>query len=215
MADESDEPSPQAEVIGDADALRERYGEPLRAAVACVKTSLDEHHRRFIAHSPFICIASSGSDGFPTLSPKGDAPGFVHVRDERTLVIPDRPGNNKIETFTNILSNPRVGLIFLIPGVKETLRVQGTAQIVDDEASRELGRFRGKLPRVALVVGVTRAYMHCGKSVVRSGLWDPSRYVEPGVIPSFGQMIRDQARLDTPAEQIQAALDKSYEDGLY
>jgi len=203
-------PSDDPDVISDPAALREHYGEPLGVAVAMSRGHLDAHHRRFIAHSPFVCIASASDDGFPCVSPRGDAPGFVHVRDDHTLVVPDRPGNNKVETYQHLLRNPRMGIIFFVPGVKETLRVQGTATLVLDDATRELGRKGEALPVASLVVKVARAYLHCGKSIVRSKLWDPSQHVAPGVIPSFGQMVKDQAGVDHTAEEMQQAIDASY-----
>ena len=109
--------------ITEPQELREHFGEPLHIAVAVEKTQLDEHHRRFIEHSPFICLASAGDDGQPAVSPKGDAPGFVRILDDKTLLIPDRPGNNKVEGFGNIVENPKVSLIFFIPGIIETLRL--------------------------------------------------------------------------------------------
>jgi hypothetical protein len=201
--------------IEDQAALREHFGEPSATAMAVSKSFLDEHHQHFIRHSPFLCIASAAADGQPNVSPKGDAPGFVHILDDKTLVIPDRLGNNKVETFENLVENPKLALVFFIPGVREMVRVHGTGELVRDPAMLELGRVGSSLPTVALVVHVTRAYLHCGKSLVRSGLWDPSRHVEPGVIPPFGQMIRDQAALATPAEEIQEDIEHMYREELY
>jgi len=210
MADPDEPPT-----INDQDGLRSVYGEPLDLAVAIVRDHLDAHHVRFIQHSPFLCLSSVDRDGFPTVSPKGDAPGFVQVLDEHTLVIPDRPGNNKIETLQNLLHSPQVGMILFVPGYKETLRIQGTARISRDEAMRERGRVGDKLPVTALVVSVTQAFIHCGKSTTRSKLWDASQHVEPGTLPSFGQIVKDQVGLDSPVEEIQGAIDTAYETKLY
>ena len=201
--------------IDDQTALREHFGEPSATAIAVGKPFLDEHHQRFIRHSPFLCIASAAADGQPNVSPKGDGPGFVHILDDKTLVIPDRLGNNKVETFANLVDNPKLALVFFIPGVREMVRVQGTGEIVRDPAILELGRVGSSLPTAALVVHVTRAYLHCGKALVRSALWDPSRHVGPGVIPSFGQMIKDQAVLSAPAEAIQEDIEHMYREELY
>lgn len=201
--------------ITDRRALRELYGEPSPTAVAVSKTYLDEYHQLFIRHSPFLCLASTAADGQPNVSPKGDGPGFVHIRDEKTLVIPDRLGNNKIETFENIMENPRVALIFFIPGVREMVRVQGTATLVRDPEVLELGRVGDKLPAASLVVHVTKSYLHCGKALVRSHLWDPSSQVADTTIPPFGQMIKDQADIDTPAEEIQESIEHEYRNELY
>lgn len=201
--------------IDDQTALREHFGEPSATAVAVGKPYLDEHHQHFIRHSPFLCIASAAADGQPNVSPKGDGPGFVQILDDKTLVIPDRLGNNKVETFENLVHNPKLALVFFIPGVREMVRVQGTGEIVRDPALLELGRVGSSLPTAALVVHVTRAYLHCGKALVRSALWDPSRHVAPGVIPPFGQMIKDQAALSVPAEAIQEDIEHMYREELY
>ncbi|MCB9717216.1 MAG: pyridoxamine 5'-phosphate oxidase family protein [Myxococcales bacterium] len=201
--------------LRDEDSLREHFGEPSANAMVMNRSYLDEHHQLFVRHSPFICIASASADGQPNVSPRGDAPGFVHIHDDRTLVIPDRPGNNKIETFVNVVDNPKVALIFFIPGIRETVRVHGTAELVRDPQWLELGRVEDKLPTAALVVRVTRAYLHCGKAIVRAKLWDSSRHVAPGVIPSFGQIIKDQAQVSTSLAELQAALERMYRDELY
>ncbi|MCA9704254.1 MAG: pyridoxamine 5'-phosphate oxidase family protein [Myxococcales bacterium] len=203
-----------ADSIRDQQALREQFGPPSPTAQAANRTYLDAHHQRFIRHSPFLCIASTSRDGQPNVSPRGDAPGFVHVADERTLVIPDRLGNNKLETFENVVDNPHVALIFFVPGVRETVRVQGNARIARDPALLELGRQGDRRPAVALVVEVTRAYLHCGKSLVRSRLWDPSRHVAPDVIPTFGQMLKDQVDPPQTAEEIQADIERMYREEL-
>lgn len=203
------------EAITDEDALRNHFGEPSPNAIAVNRPYLDRYHQVFIRHSPFTCIASVSADGQPNVSPRGDAPGFVHIEDLHTLVLPDRPGNNKVETFVNIVENPKVALIFFIPGIRETVRVQGTAEIVRDAARLELGRVGDALPTAALVVHVTRAYLHCGKAVVRARLWDPSTHVKPGVIPTFGRIIKDQAAIEAPLDELEDALEKMYREELY
>ncbi len=205
----------QHAAISSKEALREQYGEPLPMAVAVTKTHLDKHHQHFIRHSPFVCIASTTSDGYPNVSPKGDRPGFVHIRDDKTLIIPDRPGNNKVETFENVMDNPKVALVFFIPGVKESVRVHGTAELVHDAAILELGKVGQKLPPAALVVHVTKAYLHCGKALIRSKLWEPDSQVAAGVIPPFSQVIKEQANVPMPVEKIQEAIDHTYQDELY
>lgn len=209
-----DEPT-KDETITTRQALREQYGEPSPNAVAAVRTFLDEHHRRFIACSPFACIATVGSDGFPVVSPRGGKPGFIHIRDEHTLVLPDRPGNNKVETLDAIVHDPSVGLIFFVPGVRETVRVQGTATLVRDPKTLELGRIGKKLPITALEIRVTKASLHCGMALVRSKLWEPDYVAAPGTIPPFGQIIKDQAHIDAPAEAIQEEIEELYREGLY
>lgn len=202
--------------IEDADTLRAHYGPPLEVAVALNKTRLDKHHKAFIALSPFVCISASDATGQPTISPKGDAPGFVQVLDDNTLVIPDRPGNKQIITLSAIVENPKVGLIFLVPGRKETLRIEGHAKIALDDDVLAAGKVQGKLPPAALVITVTRAHIHCGKSVVRSNLWDPAIQIDKDAIPSYGQIIKDQAGdPELTAEAADALVEHVYKEELY
>lgn len=201
--------------ITDLAELRKLFGEPVHVAVASEKDRLDAHHRRFIENSPLICIASSNSAGQPFVSPKGDAPGFVHVADEQTLVVPDRPGNNKILGYQSLLENPKLGLIFLIPGVRETLRIEGEATIATDPEILLLGKARGKVPTLATVVRVTKAYFHCGKALIRSKAWEDEARIAPGVLPSFAQVLKDQTRAPMPVEEVQGFIQKEYEEELY
>lgn len=201
--------------INDPQELRDHFGEPLHIAVAVEKPQLDKHHRRFIEHSPFICIASAGSDGQPAVSPKGDTPGFIKVIDEKTLLIPDRPGNNKVEGFGNIVENPKVSLIFFIPGITETLRVHGEAEIVLDKEFLKFGKTGAKLPKTATLIKVTKAYMHCGKALIRSKLWDLDRHIAKGVIPPFGLVVKEQANVPMSQEEVQGVVDQEYQDNLY
>ena len=201
--------------INDPQELRDHFGEPLHIAVAVEKPQLDKHHRRFIEHSPFICIASAGSDGQPAVSPKGDTPGFVKVIDDKTLLIPDRPGNNKVEGFGNMVENPKVSLIFFIPGITETLRIHGEAEIVLDKELLKFGKAGAKLPKTATLIKVTKAYMHCGKALIRSKLWDPDRHIAKGVIPPFGLVVKEQANVPMSQEEVQGVVDQEYQDNLY
>ena len=203
------------DTITDPQVLREHFGEPLHIAVAVEKPHLDKHHKHFIKHSPFICIASAGSDGQPAVSPKGDAPGFVKVLDDKTLLIPDRPGNNKVEGFGNIVENPKVSLIFFIPGIMETMRVHGTAEIVRDTELLEHGKVGTKLPATATLIKVTKAYMHCGKALIRSELWDPGKHIAKGIIPPFGQVIKDQSGVPKTKQEVQGIVEQEYQDNLY
>ena len=201
--------------ITDPQDLRDHFGEPLHIAVAVEKPQLDKHHRRFIEHSPFICVASAGSDGQPAVSPKGDTPGFVKVLDDKTLLIPDRPGNNKVEGFGNMVENSKVSVIFFIPGITETLRVHGEAEIVLDKELLKFGKAGAKLPKTATLIKVTKAYMHCGKALIRSKLWDPDRHIAKGVIPPFGQIIKDQSGVPKTQEEVQDIVEQEYRDNLY
>lgn len=175
-------------------ALRELYGTPSPDSLAtrCVLAGLDKHHRAFIALSPFLVLASVDAHGMPDVSPRGDLPGFVAVLDEHTLVLPDRPGNKKLVTLSNIVENPHVALIFFVPGRIESLRVTGTAQITTDPTLLASLEVQGKKPRSGLVVRVEQAWLHCGKALVRSRLWESEAHVAPEALPTLGQMLADQ-----------------------
>lgn len=195
--------------------LREIFGAPSALAAIKVIPALDAHCRRFISLSPFLVIASADASGKGDVSPKGDPPGFVKVLDDRTLAIPDRLGNNRIDTFLNVIENPEVGLIFFVPGVEETLRVNGRAAISRDPALLARMVEQGKTPKVALVVGVREAYLHCAKALKRSRLWDPAAQVPRSTLPSLGRMILDQTKRDDPVEEIDARIEDAYRTKLY
>jgi PPOX class probable FMN-dependent enzyme len=202
--------------VTDADTLRQLYGEPLDLAVKSRLPALDKHHKQFIAHSPFICLATADVDGQPAVSPKGDAPGFVQVVDDNTLVIPDRAGNRQIRGLLNLVENPKIAIIFFIPGVSEVLRVEGTARIVLDCDILEAHKVKSKLPTSALVINVELAYIHCGRAIIRAKLWDPESRVPKGTIASLGQMAADQAKpKDMTAKEIDKLVDHVYGEGLY
>jgi len=173
-------------------ALREIYGTPSRLAASKQLTHLDKHARRFIELSPFLVISTQGADGLGDVSPKGDAPGFVAVLDDHTLLIPDRPGNNRIDTLSNLTENPGVGILFMIPGVNETLRVNGRARVIADTAMLTRFEIRERLPKTGILVEVAEMYLHCAKALVRSKLWAEDHRVERATLPSLGQMIADQ-----------------------
>jgi PPOX class probable FMN-dependent enzyme len=185
--------------ITSLEALRALYPPVHERAVKKQLDRLDRHCRSFIALSPFLAISSVGADGLADASPRGDQPGFVHVADERTLLIPDWPGNNRLDTLTNIIANPAIGLLFMVPGVDEVLRVNGTAELLDDEALRRLFTRSGKLPRLVIRVTVKEAYLHCAKALMRARLWDPAARIERSALPTMSEMLRDQTG-DGPLE---------------
>jgi len=192
--------------ITDVETLERLYGLPAGAAVAKEIDYLHPHYRKLIAASPFFVLATSGADGMDA-SPRGDAPGFVEVADEKTLLIPDRRGNNRVDSLRNIIANPRVALLFLIPGVGETLRVNGRAEISTDPTLLERFSVEGKLPRSVLVVHVDTVFFQCARAIFRSRLWDPDRHVERRSLPSLGAIV---------AEVSHAQIDgKEYDKGLY
>jgi hypothetical protein len=171
--------------------LRDLYGHPGERAVAKERPVLNADCRAFIAHAPFLVMGTAGADGRCDVSPKGDAPGFVHVLDERHLAIPDRLGNNRLDGLRNILENDHVGLIFFIPGREDTLRVNGRARIARDEALLDRLAVNGKRPVTALVVEVEQAFMHCARAFKRAGLWEPARWPEAAGVRSMQRMIWD------------------------
>jgi len=201
--------------ITDVEMLTSLFGEPHSVAVASVKDSMDEHHRRYIENTPLICIASTSEQGQPTVSPKGDAPGFVHVVDEHTLVIPDRPGNNRIQGLRNLLENPKLGVIFFIPGVRETLRIEGEAILATDQKILDLGKAGKSVPTVAIVVRVTKAYFHCGKALIRSKAWQEEGRIADGILPRFSQVLKDQTQMPAPVQEIESFVNQEYKEGLY
>jgi PPOX class probable FMN-dependent enzyme len=202
-------------VVTSADELRAVVGRPQERAIAKVVQVIDDYARSFIAHSPFVFLGSAGADGTVDISPKGDPPGFVKVLDDKTLVVPDRPGNKRIDTFQNVLTNPHVGLIFLIPGITYTLRVSGTAIIVRDLALRETLAVNGKLPDHALVVAVSRVLSHCPKCMVRSGLWQPEAWPKTGGLPSFAEMLVAHGKLAQTIKEMQAIIEAGNRERLY
>jgi uncharacterized protein len=196
-------------------SLRECYTEPpSERARLKVQSEIDDHMRRFIALSPFVCVGSSSADG-ADVTPRGDQPGFVHVLDDHTLLIPDWPGNNRLDTLTNIEANPLVGLLFLIPGFSESLRVNGVAETSLDPALLERWTVNGRHPRSVLRVSVREAFLHCGKAILRSKLWEESAKVDRSALPTYGQMLKDQINVRDTAEQIQASVEDGYKTRLY
>lgn len=195
--------------------LRAVVGHPSHRVLAKHVDSLDAHCRAFIARSPFVLIASSDVEGAMDISPKGDPPGFVHVLDDRTLTIPDRPGNRKADTFTNILQNGRVALLFLIPGKHETLRVSGCATIVRDRWLRERLAVRDRTPELALVVSVREVFFHCTKCMLRSQLWNVSGWPDVKGLPGLAQTMVDAGRLRESVDEMQALIAKDIDERLY
>lgn len=204
-----------SDVIRTEDGLREVLGHPSSGAAGKAIDHIDTHFAGFIAQSPFVLIGSSDRDGNQDVSPKGDPSGFVVVLDEHTLAIPDRPGNRRGDTFSNIIENPAVALFFMVPGVPETLRVQGRASIVRDTALRERMLVNGKAPQLAIVVDVDEAFMHCPKCVVRADLWEPESWPNRDSVPSLSAAIIDQKNLAVTPEQMAEAMAKDVRERLY
>lgn len=204
-----------SETVTSEAQLRELIGAPSERALKKQIDTLDAHCRAFIAKSPFLLMASGDAQGNMDVSPKGDPAGFVRVLDERTLAIPDRPGNRRADTFRNLMASPGVALIFLVPGRQETLRVNGTGLIVRDRWVREPMAVAGKLPDFALVVNVKEVFFHCAKCVIRSGLWRSDSWPAADGLSSLAQAIVEQGKLDQSVEEVQSLLDKDVRERLY
>lgn len=200
--------------VADARELRAVVGEVHLIAERKVLDRLDHFCRDFIALSPFLVLASSDSEGRADASPRGDGPGFVQVIDEKTLLIPDRRGNNRVDSFGNVLSSPGVGLVFFVPGINETLRVNGRARLTRDEVLLDPTTVQEKTPKLGLLVEVDEAYFHCGKALIRSKLWAQDAQVERSSFPTLGRIVAEQTRAVDAAEA-DANLEEAYRTRLY
>ncbi len=207
--------------IATATDLRRIFAQADGLAAKKSLPTLDRHARDYIARSPFLCIATSGHGGRADVSPRGDQPGFVQVLDDRSIAIPDRPGNNRLDTMENILVNPNVGLIFMIPGFEDTLRINGKATITADPAILERATVDRKQPKVAIRVAVEESFFHCAKAFRRSRLWQADAQVERTVMPTLARMILEQtAAAEAPPreEEVVAcdvAIEQDYKTQLY
>ncbi len=202
--------------INSAEELAAVIGTPSTLSLKKELKTLDTHMLRFIAHSPFLVVSTHSVDGRCDASPRGDAVGFVHAVDDRTLLIPDRPGNRRTDTFRNILETGRIGLLFLVPGVGETLRVNGRAVIIRDEAWLTPLIAQGKRPSVAVAVAVEECYLQCAKALLRSKLWEPHDRPDLQSLPCAADMLNDHVQMpEFDAAKIQALLDAAYKNNLY
>ena len=196
--------------------LREIMGHPNEVVNRKTIDHVDEICQAFIEKSPFITIATADANNNMDVSPKGDPPGFVSVLDNKTLAIPDRPGNRKADSLRNIIQNPKIGLIFFIPGIKETLRVNGNAKVVVDEDILQLLTCNGKTPSFAIIVEVKEAFMHCAKCIIRSNLWANSEKIsEVRPIPSLGKVLVEHGKLDMEYEKLDQLIRDDEETNLY
>ena len=195
--------------------LRALYGAPSELSARKSLPKLDPHCRSFIERSPFVCLSTAAADGAADISPRGDAPGFVRVLDDHTLLIPDRLGNNRIDSLRNLLQNPHIGLLFLIPGVDETLRINGVARIVVRSELLEACAVNGKVPRTGLLVEVREAFLQCAKALIRSHLWSDEYRLSRDQLPTLGKILVDQIGLATPVVELDAMIEKAYCEKLY
>jgi PPOX class probable FMN-dependent enzyme len=205
--------------IADEAGLRARFGEVHPIAVAKSRPALDQYSRQFIALSPFLVISTADASGRADLSPRGDPPGFVHVIDDSTILIPDRPGNNRLDTMSNIVANPNVGCLFFIPGFEDTLRLNGRARITEDAALLRHCIVNGKPPNVGILLSVEEVFMHCAKALKRSKLWQPDYRQDRAQLPSIARIILAQTCEtgvdEADARQADESVEGDYKTGLY
>jgi len=205
-----------ARELTDRASVREHFGTPNEMALAKELTRLEKHCRAFIALSPFVVLASSDAQGRCDCTPRGDAPGFVTVLSDLTLAIPDRTGNKRVDTMLNLTENPRLGALFLVPGVNETLRVNGRARISLDPVLMAGMAVNGKLPNAVTLIDVEEVYFQCAKALIRSDLWNPEKRVPKGTFPSLGRVLADQIKgKGDEAERLENAIEERYRNGLY
>lgn len=201
--------------INSENELRGILGYPSEVVTRKTIDYIDAHCRSFIEKSPFITIATSDMHGNFDVSPKGDPAGFVKILSNKLLAIPDRPGNRKADTLRNIIQNPNLGLIFLIPGIKETLRVNGEAKIVTDQKVLELLSCEGKIPSLAIIVSVKEAFMHCAKCIIRSKLWMDTENTSQSSLPSLGKVLVDHGKLEISYEELDDRIKSDEKTNLY
>jgi PPOX class probable FMN-dependent enzyme len=205
--------------IEEKSTLRAKMGEVSELAAKKTLARLDKYARTFIERSPFLCIGTADEKGNADVSPRGDPPGFVRIVDDLTLIIPDRPGNNRADTMQNVIANPQVGILFLIPGIDDTLRVNGRAEIIDDPAELQPAAVNGRPPKLGIKVKVEEVFFHCAKAFRRSKLWDPAAQQDRGFLPGLAHMVMEQARAcevdRQESDKVEAVIQEEYKTGLY
>lgn len=201
-------------IIQSIEQLESMYNKPGIRASKKSLTELDKHCRRFIELSPFVLLSSVSADGDLDCSPRGGAPGFVKVFDDKTILIPDRPGNNRLDSLHNLIETGKIGLLFLIPGVDETLRLNGSVELRTDSELLEICVEQEKQPKLVISVTVEEAFLHCAKALMRSKLWSDESRVERSVMPTMGKMLKEQLQSEDP-EESQEDMIKRYEKALY
>jgi hypothetical protein len=203
--------------ITDEQQLRAVIGSPSELVAGKIADRLNRLIRQFVERSPFVCVATTRPDGGVDVSPRGDPPGFARILDERTLLLPERPGNRIADTLTNLLHDARIGLLFLIPGVGDSLRVNGRAVIVDDPELLAGSIVDGKTPRLGILVSIEEAYTQCSKALIRSDLWNPERHIDRSELPSGGEILKAISDPELDPEQYNREREERYArgEGLY
>lgn len=203
------------EIIKTEAQFREIMGHPNERVSSKVLNHLDQNCQTYIQKTPFIILSTANKQGHQDTSPKGDPAGFIKILNQNTLAIPERLGNRKADSFSNILENPNVGLLFIIPGKKETLRASGTAIIVRDENIRQELNHKNKLPDFAIIITIKEAYFHCAKCMTRSNLWQPEHWPTQENLPTLGKTMVDAGKLKLSAQEMDELIEKDYKNRLY
>jgi PPOX class probable FMN-dependent enzyme len=205
--------------IEEKSVLRAKMGEVSELAAKKTLARLDKYARTYIERSPFLCIGTADENGHADVSPRGDPPGFVRIVDDKTIIIPDRPGNNRVDTMQNIIANPQVGILFLIPGIDDTLRINGKAAIIDDPTELASLAINGRPPKLGIKVKIEEVFFHCAKAFRRSKLWEQATHVDRGFLPGLAHMVMEQARaceVDLEeSDKVEAEIQEEYKTGLY
>ena len=205
----------RSHTVSDEAVLRGIVGEPTPQIANKEMHALDDYFRQYLSLCPFLCISTADADGRQDVSPRGDPPGFVKVLDDRTILIPDRKGNRRVDSMRNILENPQVGLILFVPGVEEVVRINGAARLTEDPALLARCEVNNSVPVLGIVVEIEDVFFHCAKAIIRSKLWDPETPIARSEFPSFGQIVRDQRDSNATVEETDARLRKEYRETLY
>lgn len=200
--------------VPDLRALRDLIGQPKDASLTKDRHRLDKYDRLFLSKSTFLSLGTTGADGHVDVSIRGDPPGFVKVLDDRTIFIPERPGNRRADTMGNLMKNPAIGIVAFVPGVEEILRICGRGVVVDDSELLAATAVRGRPPKVGIKIEIDRLFFHCGKALKRSDLWGGSYHIERSEFPPLAQILRDQ-NWGGDVESIQAEIDESYQNRMY
>ena len=203
------------DVVTSEDEFRSKFVEAHVTQQAKIIDHLDDSCRVWIERSPFLVMSTVDTAGRVDVSPKGDPAGFVKVLDDKTLAIPDRPGNHRFDSFSNILQTGRIGLVFLVPNRNEVVRINGSAQVVRDQALRERMAIKNRVPDFAIVVRVEEAFYHCGKAIIRSGLWKPDQAADVDGLPTYAAALLAHSKIDIPMEALEQRLKNNDENRLY